>query len=123
MSVSLSNKKRGLLNNSDLRLIIILLFIILMLLISRILLTQGSSGYALVTKDNKELIRLPLDTDTTYPIEGTNGEYNLLHIENGSAYITDASCPDKICEKKGRISHTGEMIVCLPNKVVVSIVN
>ena len=65
MSVSLSNKKRGLLNNSDLRLIIILLFIILMLLVSRIMLTQGSSGYALVTKDNKELIRLPLDTDAT----------------------------------------------------------
>lgn len=124
MSVSLSNKKRGLLNNSDLRLIIILLlFIILMLLVSRIMLTQGSSGYALVTKDNKELIRLPLDTDATYPIEGTNSEYNLLHIENGSAYITDASCPDKICEKKGHISHTGEMIVCLPNKVVISIIN
>ncbi len=123
MSKSLSNKKRPVLNTSDLRLIIILLIIILLLLICRMALTNGSSNYVLVTKDNKELVKLSLDNDTTYPIEGTNGEYNLLHIENGSAYITDASCPDKICEIKGRISNVGEMIVCLPNKVVISITN
>ena len=36
--------------------------------------------------------------------------------------MTDADCPDKLCVKTGRISKTGETIVCLPHRVVVEII-
>jgi hypothetical protein len=53
---------------------------------------------------------------------GENGEEcNVLVIENGRAYIESASCPDGICASHRPISYKGASIICLPNKVVVSI--
>ena len=47
--------------------------------------------------------------------------YNNVVIENGSVFVTDASCPDALEVKEGGISETGEMLVCLPNRVVIRI--
>ena len=46
---------------------------------------------------------------------------NILVIENGKAYISEADCPDKICVAHRKISKTGETIVCLPHKLVIEI--
>lgn len=46
---------------------------------------------------------------------------NVLHIENGEAHMYEADCPDQICVEHKPISKNGETIVCLPNKVVVTI--
>ncbi len=55
-------------------------------------------------------------------IELQNGDgYNLLVIKNGEAYIESASCPDKICVHGGKISKNGEVLVCLPNKTVITV--
>ena len=48
-------------------------------------------------------------------------EYNVLVIEDGQAYVRDASCPDKICVHHKKIRHEGESIVCLPHKFVITI--
>ncbi len=42
-------------------------------------------------------------------------------IENGTAYLSDANCPDKLCVHQGKISRTGEVITCLPNKLTVTV--
>ncbi|MBR4295647.1 MAG: NusG domain II-containing protein [Clostridia bacterium] len=47
--------------------------------------------------------------------------FNILVIENGKARIESASCPDGICVSHRAISRSGESIICLPNKVVVSV--
>lgn len=49
------------------------------------------------------------------------GGYNTIHIEDGKVWIHEASCPDKICLSQGKISQDGEIIVCLPNKMMVQI--
>lgn len=46
---------------------------------------------------------------------------NVVKIENGKVYMKEADCPDKICVRHTPISKSGEMIVCLPNKVVLEI--
>ena len=46
---------------------------------------------------------------------------NILVIENGKAYVNQASCPDGICSSHRPIGNDGESIICLPNKVVVEI--
>ncbi len=46
---------------------------------------------------------------------------NTLVIKDGTAYISHANCPDKICVAHRPISKTGETIVCLPHKLVVEI--
>ena len=63
-----------------------------------------------------------LDQEGTYRIEGKDG-YNLLVIQDGTAAVTEADCPDKLCVGMGRIRYSGQSIVCLPHQVVVSIID
>lgn len=62
-----------------------------------------------------------LKDNQTVEIHAGEGKKNLLVIENGSASVTEATCPDLLCVHQRAISQTGENIVCLPNKVVVRI--
>ncbi len=73
-----------------------------------------------VEADGAVYATLELDSDTTLVINSENGT-NTLVIEDSKAYVTDADCRDKICEHTGRISEVGELIVCLPNKVIITI--
>ena len=46
---------------------------------------------------------------------------NVLTIRDGRADMTEADRPDKLCVHQKAISKNHEMIVCLPNKVVVEV--
>lgn len=84
---------------------------------------NGSSGsYVQVEIDGRIVDTFDLDKDIekTY---GTDESYNVLQIKDGKATMTSASCPDQICVKHNSIYRSGESIICLPNKVVVSIEN
>ncbi len=50
-----------------------------------------------------------------------NGGSNILEIKNGYVDMIEANCPDLLCVKQKAISKNGENIICLPNKVVVTI--
>ena len=54
-------------------------------------------------------------------IEFQNGKYIDIVIDENGAYVSDVTCPDKVCQKTGLISKAGQSIVCLPNRVVVYI--
>lgn len=55
---------------------------------------------------------------------GTDGKgENLLRIQNGEAEILEADCPDGICVDHRPISREGETIVCLPNRMVITVRN
>lgn len=43
-------------------------------------------------------------------------------IKDGKADITEADCPDKVCVKQKPISKAGESLVCLPNKIIITVV-
>lgn len=47
---------------------------------------------------------------------------NYITIENGTVFMEGANCPDKLCVKQGKITNSGESIICLPHKIVVKIV-
>lgn len=81
------------------------------------------NGVVVVTIDGVEYGSYPLAVDATERIELADGSYNLLVIEDGKADVTEASCPDGICVNHRAIDKRGESIVCLPNKVVVEIMN
>ncbi|EGO88117.1 hypothetical protein CBCST_07567 [Clostridium botulinum C str. Stockholm] len=46
---------------------------------------------------------------------------NIIEIENGGLRILDANCSDKICVKDGFKYKVGDMLVCLPHKVIINI--
>ena len=58
----------------------------------------------------------PLKRSGTFPL---NGGTNILVIENGEAWVSEADCPDKVCMGMGKISRNGEFIACLPNRLLV----
>lgn len=66
---------------------------------------------------------LPLDEDTQKEIITENGGTNTLVIKDGKAKMTEANCPDGICKNHKSISRNGESIICLPHKVVISVVD
>ena len=72
----------------------------------------------LVKIDGNDVATYPLNKDATYTL---NGGTNILTIKDGFAYLTDANCPDHLCVKQGKISKTGQVITCLPNKLTVTV--
>ena len=82
---------------------------------------RASGAEICVSVDGEEVLRLPLSEDSRVTI-GEGEKYNILVVEGGEAWIEDASCPDHVCVKSGRVSLDGQTIVCLPNKTVVTVV-
>ena len=104
--------------------IIILLILLLagILFFTIINLTKKTANEIVVQVDNKIIGTYDLSQDQVIPINGINGLIELT-FANGEVYVHSSSCPDKLCQKQGRISHTNEKLVCLPNKTVISIEN
>ena len=79
---------------------------------------RAEGGVVVVTVDGVVTEKIPLDRYGVYTL---NGGTNILLIENGSACMIEAVCPDHICVDTGEIRYEGQMIVCLPNRLVVTI--
>ena len=47
----------------------------------------------------------------------------ILIIYDGKADMESADCPNQICVHHSSISHKGETIICLPNRVAIEIVD
>ena len=79
------------------------------------------TGAAVIVEQNgRETARYALSEDRTERIEGEGG-YNLLVIEGGEAWLSEANCPNLLCVKTGKIRYAGQSIVCLPHKLAVRI--
>ena len=114
----LSPERRKAFTRMDLLLIVILLAAGGCLLFFR---NRQESGTVIrIYSDNELLTELPLDRDDTFTVSTDLGT-NKIIVENGRAYVTDADCPDRICEQMGLISKPGETIVCLPHKLIVEV--
>lgn len=74
-----------------------------------------------VTVDGKTYGVYSLNENITEDIHTGNGNLNRLVIRDGKAYMETATCPDGICVSHKPIFRDGESIVCLPNKVVVTV--
>ncbi len=85
-----------------------------------VLSSSDAGEYAVVTVDGEEVGRYPLAIDTVAAIETESGK-NTVVISRGSAYISDADCPDGTCVRSHPISRTGERIICLPHKLMIVI--
>lgn len=79
---------------------------------------QQDTAMVVVSINGEEYGFWPLSENCTVEIKDTNR----LIIEDGQVDMTWADCPDKLCVHQKSISREGESIICLPNKVVVSIV-
>ncbi|MBR0354702.1 MAG: NusG domain II-containing protein [Oscillospiraceae bacterium] len=79
---------------------------------------REAGGCAVVRVDGVETERHSLAIDGVFPL---NGGSNILVIENGEAWLSDADCPDLLCVKQGHVHYNGQTITCLPNRLTVTI--
>lgn len=113
MRALFADKKR----RADLIVIASLLLLALALhLILGALRTVG--GEVVVRVDGVETERHALTEDGTYPL---NGGSNILVIGEGQAWLSEANCPDLLCVRQGKIRYTGQSIICLPNRLTVTV--
>ncbi len=108
-----------------------ILLLLTLISILWILISQGRSpdvSKAALTvriwQDGAVVQEIPL-RDVKEPMDITfstrNGGYNIVHITPEGASVVAASCPDHICVKAGAIHNSALPIVCLPNKLIVTI--
>ena len=84
--------------------------------------SRRAGGEAVVYVDGLRTEAYPLSRDTTVRLVSPDGQsYNILTISGGTADVTDAGCPDKICVMMHPIRYEGESIICLPNRTVIQI--
>ena len=101
----------------DILLIALLLVLSLSFLLIRTL-TQAEGAVAVVEIDGTVVGSYPLSVDGRFVL---NGGTNVLIIKDGTARLVESHCPDRTCELTGRISYVGQTIVCLPNRLSVTV--
>ena len=103
------------------RLDIVLIAVLLLLSLSFLLITRFNKregAVALVEVDGAVVGRYPLSVDGVFVL---NGGTNVLIIEEGTARLVESHCPDRTCELTGRVRYVGQTIVCLPNRLSVTV--
>ena len=81
----------------------------------------GLNGrHAVVEVEGKRVMELSLDRDVTTTVTGPLGE-TVIVVENGTVRIVNSPCPLHYCIRMGRIRYGGEIIACVPNRVLINI--
>lgn len=98
--------------------LIVLAVFIIAAVLAIYFMTKPTGSEAYIYKDGVLLEAVSLSEEKTVAID----EHISVRISGGAAYVLKSDCKGQDCVKAGKISKAGEMIVCLPNKVVVKIV-
>jgi len=83
----------------------------------------SDNNEALIYSNNKLVEQYVLKSDYKNEFTITTDDcYNTIKIENNKIWIEDTDCPDKYCQLQGDIGSDGQVIVCLPNKLLIKII-
>lgn len=81
---------------------------------------SGANSVALIEIDGQVNYRIDLQKEQKYLLK----EYDppvTVRVEGNKIAVTQNDCPNKICMKMGPISRAGQMIVCVPKKLLIYI--
>ncbi|MFQ5866605.1 MAG: NusG domain II-containing protein [bacterium] len=102
------------------RVLIFGLVIVAFLLFVRLFFISGEGSEALIKVGNSRVQRFSLRMDRRIDLEGEKGKV-VIEIKDGRVRVVESDCLQKICVNTGWIGKPGQNIVCLPNKVLVTI--
>lgn len=111
------------LKKRDIILIISLLFIGIIALVIWHFIYSDDGKYVTIEQRNELIGTYPLNVDKEIEIEHRGKLVNKIIIKDGYCYMEEAECPDHLCIKQGKVNKSGQTIVCLPNRVVVTVVD
>ena len=85
---------------------------------------KGTENIAVIKREGTVVKTIDLNKvvkPEEFTFKTASGHYNTISVKHNSICIIDADCPHKECVKSGWISKPGEMIVCLPLKLIINI--
>jgi hypothetical protein len=72
--------------------------------------------------DGKKIRHISLsDVKKVIEMQGLKGPF-VFEIRDGKVRMKDSACPNKLCVKMGWISQEGQVVCCIPNRVVLKII-
>jgi hypothetical protein len=80
----------------------------------------GPGDRVIVEQQGKIIFQAPLDQPRTVTFAGPLGE-TVLAIGDGGARITGSSCPHRICQTSGTVTRSGQLLACIPNRLLVRV--
>ena len=99
---------------------IITLFCALIIISTKFLWNLPKGEYLEIYKNNKILATYSLNQKITKLINGEKGETKIT-IDNGKVRFSSAPCAKKYCIHQGWINKANQIIICIPNKISISI--
>ena len=81
-----------------------------------------SLSRAEISVGGKAVMELDLSEDQVLTVDGAGGGYNRIQVRDGAVSVLEASCPDKVCVHTGTVRYPGETIVCLPNRMIITVI-
>ncbi len=106
--------------NSVILIAVLLLLFLLFYLIQKMM-TPDSGLTVMIQVDGETAHEMDLDTDAEYTVGDPDGDYNTVVVKNGTVRVTEANCRNQVCVNTGQIQYPGEVIACLPHKLIVYI--
>lgn len=82
--------------------------------------SPGETSLRVEVQTESGLYVFPLDQDRIFEAPGPLGK-TMVHIETHEAFVQDSPCTNKICLAMGKISHPGQWVACLPNRIFIRI--
>lgn len=99
--------------------LLILLLAVLVVVVPLVVMGRGG-GEWLQVQAQDSVLRIPLSEDGAYTLAGPLGDAKLI-VQGGRARLVNAPCPLKLCEAMGPVDGPGEAIVCVPNRIAVTV--
>ncbi|KAF0223624.1 MAG: hypothetical protein FD179_1679 [Erysipelotrichaceae bacterium] len=84
--------------------------------------TTSDQIVAVVYSYDKEVLRIDLNVDKVYEVEGTLGIV-FIEVENKRIRVEKETSPYHLCSIQGWVEYANIPIVCLPNHIVIIIEN
>ena len=110
---------RSIFTRYDIFLIVGLLVVALMAL-GIIRYSSDAVDTVVVQVDGAEAVRVSLADDRRFSVEGPLGTTE-MEIKDGSVRVIDSPCGRKICVHTGWIHKAYQTIICMPNRVAISL--
>lgn len=83
---------------------------------------DSSTRHVVITQNQEVLYNIKIDDTYADVLHIDDGDkHNEIRFKNGEVWIESANCQNQVCVFERPISKVGEVIVCLPHKLIVEI--
>jgi hypothetical protein len=79
-----------------------------------------SGEEVIIEVENKAFGSYHLSENRVIKVNGILGTSTVV-IKDGEVYMKESPCPNKVCIHMGKISDVNETIVCIPNRIYITV--